>query len=108
VEFTFAISLRSFRQTLFYIGRRLHHKIVVADAHVLLIGGINIANKYHGKPGKEPWLDYAVQIDDPIIAKDFNYFARDLFFKKRYFSKKDRICFKYKERPSSVLFKMTG
>jgi cardiolipin synthase len=31
---------RSFRQTL-YIGRRLHHKIVVADAHVLLIGGIN-------------------------------------------------------------------
>jgi cardiolipin synthase len=75
VEFTFAISLRSFRQTL-YIGRRLHHKIVVADAP--LIGGINIANKYHGKPGKEPWLDYAIQIDDPIIAKDFNYF-RPLF-----------------------------
>jgi cardiolipin synthase len=42
---------------LFYIGRRLHHKIVVADAHVLLIGGINIANKYHGKPGKNPgWI----------------------------------------------------
>jgi hypothetical protein len=33
-------------------------------------------------------------IDDPIIAKDFNYFARPLF--KRYFSKEDRICFKYK------------
>jgi cardiolipin synthase len=42
-------------------------------------GGINIANKYHGKPGKEPWLDYAVQIDDPIIAKDFNYFAETSF-----------------------------
>jgi cardiolipin synthase len=77
VEFTFAISLRSFRQTL-YIGRRLHHKIVVADAHVILI---NNANKYHGKPGKEPWLDYAIQIDDPIIAKDFNYFAETSFLK---------------------------
>jgi hypothetical protein len=30
----------------------------VADAHVLMIGGINIANKYEN-PGKEPWLDYA-------------------------------------------------
>jgi cardiolipin synthase len=50
-----AISLVLFGK-LFYIGRRLH-KIVVADAHVLLIGGINIANKYHGKPGKNPgWI----------------------------------------------------
>jgi hypothetical protein len=39
-------------------------------------------------------LDYAIQIDDPIIAKDFNYF-RD-FLRERYFSKEDRICFKYK------------
>jgi cardiolipin synthase len=42
---------------------------------------------HHGKLGKEPWLDYAIQIDDPIIAKDFNYFA-ETFFKKRYFSKR--------------------
>jgi hypothetical protein len=28
--------------------------------------------------GKEPRLDYAIQIDDPIIAKDFYYFG-DLF-----------------------------
>jgi cardiolipin synthase len=72
----------------FYIGRRLHHKIVVADAHVILIGGINIADKYHGKPGKDPWLDYAVKIDDPIIAKKLQLLCRDLFFKKRYFFKK--------------------
>jgi cardiolipin synthase len=31
-------------------------------------------------------LDYAIQIDDPIIAKDFNYF-RD-FLRKDTFSKK--------------------
>lgn len=72
----------------FYIGRRLHHKIVVADAQMLLIGGINIADKYNGKPGKEPWLDYAVQIDDIIIAKKLQLLCRDLFLKKRYFFKK--------------------
>ena len=72
----------------FYIGRRLHHKIVVADDQMLLIGGINIADKYNGKPGKEPWLDYAVQIDDIIIAKKLQLLCRDLFLKKRYFFKK--------------------
>lgn len=72
----------------FYIGRRLHHKIVVADAQILLIGGINIADKYNGKLGKEPWLDYAVQIDDIIIAKKLQLLCRDLFLKKRYFFKK--------------------
>src|SRR5690606_17689394 len=30
-----------------YIARRMHHKIVVADKRVGLIGGINIANKYN-------------------------------------------------------------
>ena len=29
-------------------GRRLHHKIVVADKCVALVGGINITDKYHG------------------------------------------------------------
>jgi hypothetical protein len=54
--------------------------------------------QYHGKPGKEPWLDYAVQIDDPIIAKDFNYFAETSFLREDTFSKEDRICFKYKRQ----------
>jgi cardiolipin synthase len=72
----------------FYIGRRLHHKIVVADAQMLLIGGINIADKYNGKPGKAPWLDYAVQIDDLIIAKKLQLLCSDLFLKKRYLFKK--------------------
>jgi hypothetical protein len=40
---------------------------------------------------KEPWI---ALIDDPIIAKDFNYFAETSF--KRYFSKEE-ICFKYKQ-----------
>jgi cardiolipin synthase len=51
--------------------------------------------KYHGKPGKEPWLDYAIQIDDPIIAR-LQLLCRDLFLRKILFQK-DRICFKYKQ-----------
>jgi hypothetical protein len=52
-------------------------------------------------------LDYAIQIDDPIIAKDFNYFAETSFL-RRYFSKKEESALNTKTRPSSVLFKMTG
>lgn len=45
-----------------HIGRRLHHKIVVVDHVVALIGGINISNKYKGTTDKLPWLDYAILI----------------------------------------------
>lgn len=72
----------------FYIGRRLHHKVVVADARVILIGGINIADKYHGALSKKPWLDYSVQVSDLKIAKALQLLCRDLFFKKRYLFKK--------------------
>lgn len=43
-------------------GRRLHHKVVVADKKIALIGGINIADKYRGTKLHPPWLDYAVLI----------------------------------------------
>lgn len=45
-----------------YLIRRLHHKIIVADKKIGLIGGINIADKYHGIEEKFPWLDFAVLI----------------------------------------------
>jgi len=44
-------------------GRRLHHKILVADECEALVGGINIEEKYHIKKNNNtPWLDYAVYI----------------------------------------------
>ena len=47
------------------IGRRLHHKIVLIDNEVALVGGINIANKYKGI--HEPaWLDMAVMVSGPV------------------------------------------
>lgn len=42
-------------------GRRLHHKIVVFDQQVALIGGINVADKYNDLEGQPAWLDFAVQ-----------------------------------------------
>jgi len=45
-----------------YIGRRLHHKVVVADAKIAIVGGINIADKYSGSPTELPWLDYAILV----------------------------------------------
>ena len=44
------------------IARRIHHKILVADKHTVLIGGINIGDKYHGSAGVVPWLDFAVMV----------------------------------------------
>ncbi|MFV5702003.1 phospholipase D-like domain-containing protein [Flavobacterium sp. XS2P12] len=66
----------------FYLGRRLHHKVVVADAKITLIGGINIADKYHGTSTEAPWLDYAVQLNGEI-AEPLQELCRDIYFKKR-------------------------
>ncbi|MES2678277.1 MAG: phospholipase D-like domain-containing protein [Bacteroidota bacterium] len=43
-----------------YFGRRLHHKIIVADKKIALTGGINIADKYSGINSETAWLDYAI------------------------------------------------
>lgn len=50
----------------FHIGRRMHHKIVVCDSHASLVGGMNIANRYHGNDGTPPWLDFAVYSEGNI------------------------------------------
>jgi cardiolipin synthase len=77
----------------FYLGRRLHQKVVVADAKVALIGGINIADKYCGTPTELPWLDYAVQLND-TIAEPLQELCRAIYFKRnRLQSKKLKAVF---------------
>ena len=72
-----------------YIGRRLHHKIIVSDAKTALIGGINIAEKYHGTEKTPPWLDYAVGINDENIAEALQKLCRDIYFKNRIIRRKE-------------------
>jgi cardiolipin synthase len=44
----------------FYLGRRLHHKVVTVDARYCLVGGINISDRYNDLPGQPAWFDCAV------------------------------------------------
>ena len=67
----------------FYIGRRLHHKVVVADEMVSLIGGINIGNRYRGTDTTTAWLDYAVKIKNNETAKDIQQVCRNIYLKKK-------------------------
>ncbi len=43
-----------------YFGRRLHHKVVVADGIYSLVGGSNIGNRYNDMPDAPAWLDWAI------------------------------------------------
>ena len=57
-----------FKSRYFYFGRRLHHKVVVADAFVSLVGGINITDRYNDLD--EPaWLDWALHAEGEVSAK---------------------------------------
>ncbi|KAA6167297.1 cardiolipin synthase ClsB [Pseudomonas veronii] len=54
--------------------RRLHRKIVVVDARVGFIGGINFSADHLGDYGPEAKQDYAVQVVGPAVA-DLHHFA---------------------------------
>jgi cardiolipin synthase A/B len=48
------------RSKYFYFGRRMHHKVFVADAKHALVGGINIADRYNDVHQIPAWLDFAL------------------------------------------------
>jgi cardiolipin synthase A/B len=58
-----------FRGKNFYFGRRMHHKIFVADAKFALVGGINISNQYNDFPGYHSWLDFALFVEGEIARE---------------------------------------
>ncbi len=66
-----------------YLGRRLHHKIAVFDQEIALIGGINIADKYLGTATEVAWLDYAIEIKDPKIAKALSALCLNIYYRKK-------------------------
>lgn len=49
-----------------YFGRRLHHKVVVADGYKCLVGGLNISNRYNDLPGSPAWLDWALLAEGEV------------------------------------------
>jgi len=56
----------------FYLGRRMHHKILVVDGLHSLVGGVNISNRYNDFPGHPAWLDFAIRIDGEASIELYN------------------------------------
>lgn len=61
-----------FRGKNFYIGRRMHHKIFVADGLYSLVGGINISNHYNDLPHHPAWMDWAVYVKGQASVELYN------------------------------------
>src|SRR5574343_363372 len=49
--------------------RRLHRKLVVIDARIAFVGGINIIADYHAPQAMRPRYDYAVRLEGPILTQ---------------------------------------
>jgi cardiolipin synthase len=64
--------------------RRLHRKIAVVDDAVAFVGGINMIDDHHHRPGERgvlgPRYDYAVRVQGPLVA-DVALTARRLWWR---------------------------
>lgn len=70
--------------------RRLHRKLVVIDARIAFVGGINIISDDNAPPELRPHYDYAVRVEGPILA-DIHHAVRRMWeivawanFKRRF------------------------
>ena len=52
----------------FQMSLRLHHKVLLVDGEVAIIGGMNVANRYRGTTELKEWLDFAILIKGPECA----------------------------------------
>lgn len=72
----------------FQLSLRLHHKVLLADGETAIIGGMNIADRYHGKKGLKEWLDFAILIKGPECSHILFILKR--LWNKAFISKKER------------------
>lgn len=61
-----------FNNNSFYIGRRLHHKILVSDLEEAMVGGVNISDRYNDLPGQPAWLDFAMYTRGAVVGELYN------------------------------------
>ncbi|HXD78141.1 MAG TPA: phospholipase D-like domain-containing protein [Puia sp.] len=69
-----------FKSRHFYLGRRMHHKVVVADAALGISGGINISDRYNDIGGQPAWLDYALLVEGQAAMR-LHVICRDMWTK---------------------------
>lgn len=65
----------------FFVGRRMHHKIIVADAKQGLVGGLNITNRYNDMKDQPGWLDVAAIVHGDA-AKQLHNRCMQMWFKR--------------------------
>lgn len=75
-----------------YFGRRLHHKVIVADKNSALVGGINIADKYSGRDKNTPWLDYSILVKGQVCIY-LHILCENLFNKNPFIKRKKKKLF---------------
>ena len=72
----------------FQLSLRLHHKVLLIDGEIAIIGGMNVANRYHGTPKVKEWLDFAILIKGPECAHVLLILKR--LWNKAFISRKER------------------
>jgi cardiolipin synthase len=72
----------------FQMSLRLHHKVLLVDGELAIIGGMNFADRYHGTQGRKEWLDFAVIVKGPECMH-INSIMRRLW-NKTFISKEER------------------
>lgn len=55
-----------FKSRKFYLGRRLHHKVVVIDSYHSLVSGLNISDRYNDTPEADAWLDWGMHCQGEV------------------------------------------
>jgi cardiolipin synthase len=69
-----------FKSRHFYLGRRMHHKVFVADATFGMAGGVNISDRYNDIGGQPAWLDRALLVEGQAALK-LHIVCRDMWAK---------------------------
>jgi cardiolipin synthase len=72
----------------FQLSLRLHHKVLLVDGATAIIGGMNIADRYHGKGEIKAWLDFAILLKGPECGHVLFILKR--LWNKTFISRKER------------------
>ena len=57
------------RNRKFYVGRRLHHKIVVVDSLKSFVCGLNVSDRYNDTVESIAWLDWALYSEGAVSSR---------------------------------------
>jgi len=72
----------------FQLSLRLHHKVLLVDGEIAIIGGMNVADRYHGTDSFKEWLDFAILMKGPECLHTLLMLKR--LWNKAFLSRRER------------------